>query len=150
MSLSESMNWELINTTKFVVDIAEMKDMLKKTHNIIDKLNDKIYNIEKTQNIIINTLIEYNQQYCKNKDVYLEILNKLDDDRKQVKPLLNKLEQDNEKIKESLADPVLLTNRIYNRYWRAPFLKNANTQNILPLCNSIINNRTIDDKNLDI
>ena len=78
-------------------------------------------NIEKTQNLLMNTMIEHNQEYCKNKEVYLQILNKLDDDNKKVKPLLTNLEENNKKLQESLADPILLANRIYNRYWRAPY-----------------------------
>ena len=150
MSLKDSMGWELVDTNKIVVCLADIKNTITKSQNSLENLNDKMEditkrmeNIEKTQNILMNTMIEHNQEYCKNKEVYLQILNKLDDDNKKVKPLLTNLEENNKKLQESLADPVLLANRIYNRYWRTPYFTNKINPNMLPICNELIENNDL-------
>ena len=152
MSLTDSHGWEMVDTNKIVVYLADIKNTIVKTQKKIDETNEKmsditkkINSIEKTQNLIMNTMIEHNQEYCKNKEVYLEILNKLNEDNQIVKPMLNKLEENNKKLQESLVDPILLANRIYNRYWRSPYLNKNNinntnsiNSNLLPICGSIL------------
>ena len=47
------------------------------------------------------------------------------------------------------ADPILLANRIYNRYWRAPYfknnidLKNNLNNNLLPICSELLENQDL-------
>ena len=156
MSLKDSLGWEMIDTNKIFVCLGDLKNTILKTQKTLDKqqetmgeITKKMENIEKTQNLIMNTMIEHNQEYCKNKEVYLEILNKLNDDNNIVKPMLNNLEENNKKLQESLADPILLANRIYNRYWRAPYfknninLKNNLNNNLLPICSELLENQDL-------
>ena len=150
MSLKDSLGWEMIDTNKISVCLGDLKNTILKTQKTLEKqqetmgeITKKMENIEKTQNLIMNTMIEHNQEYCKNKEVYLEILNKLNDDNNIVKPMLNNLEENNKKLQESLADPILLANRIYNRYWRAPYFKNNINHNLLPICSELIENQDL-------
>ena len=176
-SINEASTWSIIDNkivNELRQDMCKIQETLNSLESKVNELSDSIIkiqdefkktpnntkNINQSINEIKDVLIKNHINYRENKKIYLDLLNQVCQNDKEMKPVLQEIKNKNTEINSKLLQPVLCSSRVYNRFWRSTFSKegdysskgllsllvNPLEQNIQNLC---YNKNAINDKEVN-
>ena len=135
MSLGDTHDWEMLDTAKLTVCMADIKNtILKFQSNINERLDDmdtRLKKVEQGVQDIGNTIQTNYKQYERNKVLYMEILQRLSVTNERVKPLLDELNRNTLEIQNKFCNPFIHSSRVYNRFWRASVVPTSILQPVI-------------------
>ena len=135
MSLGDTHDWEMLDTAKLTVCMADIKNtILKFQSNINERLDDmdtRLKKVERGVQDIGNTIQTNYKQYERNKVLYMEILQRLSVTNERVKPLLDELNRNTLEIQNKFCNPFIHSSRVYNRFWRASVVPTSMLQPVI-------------------
>ena len=135
MSLGDTHDWEMLDTAKLTVCMADIKNtILKFQSNINERLDDmdtRLKKVERGVQDIGNTIQTNYKQYERNKVLYMEILQRLSVTNERVKPLLDELNRNTLEIQNKFCNPFIHSSRVYNRFWRASVVPTSILQPVI-------------------
>lgn len=150
MSLGDTHDWEMLDTAKLTVCMADIKNtILKFQSNINERLDDmdtRLKKVEQGVQDIGNTIQTNYKQYERNKVLYMEILQRLSVTNERVKPLLDELNRNTLEIQNKFCNPFIHSSRVYNRFWRASVVPTSMLQ---PVIENKIETETSDEDELE-
>ena len=150
MSLGDTHDWEMLDTAKLTVCMADIKNtILKFQSNINERLDDmdtRLKKVERGVQDIGNTIQTNYKQYERNKVLYMEILQRLSVTNERVKPLLDELNRNTLEIQNKFCNPFIHSSRVYNRFWRASVVPTSILQ---PVIENKIETETSDEDELE-
>ena len=135
MSLGDTYDWEMLDTAKLTVCMADIKNtILKFQSNINERLDDMDTRLKKVEQGVqdIGYTIQTNfKQYERNYVLYMEILQRLSVTNERVKPLLDELNRNTLEIQNKFCNPFIHSSRVYNRFWRASVVPTSILQPVI-------------------
>ena len=153
--MSDTHGWEMLDTTKLAVHMADIKntilqfqtDINSRLDTIDERLNKLEEDIDYTKisvDSVSNTINKNYKHYERNKVLYMEILQRLSVTNERVKPLLDELNRNTLEIQNKFCNPFIHSSRVYNRFWRASVIPN-NTNNVPAIENDDTHEKTDGD-----